>query len=156
MRLLTPLFLFHLIVITPLVSTSYASQLKPTPVKEKGATGKCALLFKNASLCGQLEWTIPPKKVDLPTEEDTAEFVITLFPIKDGRALSPNDYELEARLFMPSMGHGSLPTQVTKEAEPLRFRVKRIFFSMPGDWEIQLNLKTKKLGVDKVVIPYTL
>lgn len=50
-------------------------------------------------------------------------------------------------LWMPSMGHGSSPVEVrqaTDEAgRPLVgvFRVTRVFFIMPGDWEIRIGVQ---------------
>lgn len=46
-------------------------------------------------------------------------------------------------LFMPSMGHGSAPTFV----EPARdasgaYRVSRLYFTMPGAWEVRVVLKS--------------
>jgi hypothetical protein len=54
--------------------------------------------------------------------------------------------KIEVVLWMPSMGHGSAPTQVERVVDaqgtviPGTFKVKNIYFIMGGDWEVQVTL----------------
>lgn len=55
-------------------------------------------------------------------------------------------------LWMPSMGHGSAPTQVERAVDANggtlagAYKVRNVFFIMPGDWEIRVSL-TDSLGL---------
>lgn len=53
-----------------------------------------------------------------------------------------NPMDLKAVLFMPDMGHGSSPTKVEKISES-SFKVSRMYFTMPGLWEIRLTIKNE-------------
>jgi hypothetical protein len=44
-------------------------------------------------------------------------------------------------LFMPTMGHGSSPTKIAKLTEPGLFQVSKIYFTMPGIWEIRVTFR---------------
>ncbi len=52
----------------------------------------------------------------------------------------------EVVLWMPSMGHGSAPTKIDPvandqgQAVPGAYLVSRMYFVMPGDWDIRVNL----------------
>ena len=53
-------------------------------------------------------------------------------------------------LWMPSMGHGSAPTQVERAVDakgdivPGVFNVKNVYFTMGGDWEVRVILTNQK------------
>jgi hypothetical protein len=47
---------------------------------------------------------------------------------------------IEAYLWMPSMGHGSYPIQVTKISNS-ELQLSEIFFTMQGDWDLHLLFK---------------
>lgn len=127
----------------------------------------CPIQFKKTGLCAELTWTILPKKVEMPTENDKAEFTLQVFknprlPVGSSGAQEPLAQDLAVKLFMPSMGHGSLPTQVEAEVDEKghkisgKFRVKDVYFSMPGKWEIRLELKKAAAVLDRAAVPYTL
>lgn len=54
--------------------------------------------------------------------------------------------DVEVVLWMPSMGHGSSPTQVEKAVDANGnllvgvFNVKQIYFIMGGEWEVRVTL----------------
>lgn len=54
--------------------------------------------------------------------------------------------KIEVILWMPSMGHGSAPTQVQRATDSLGqilngvYDVKNVFFIMDGDWEVRVVL----------------
>lgn len=129
-----------------------------TPAQAATENPPCSIPFKKVALCGELMWTIAPKKSEMPTEKDKAEFTLRLFQEGNKSAFQAGD-TLSAKLFMPSMGHGSLPTHVEEESGSKgvrNFRVKDVYFSMPGKWEIRLDLKRGEKLLDRAVVPYSL
>ncbi len=54
----------------------------------------------------------------------------------------------DVRIFMPAMGHGSSPTQLNRVLDgqgrpiPGAYQVAGIYFTMPGDWEVRVTLRT--------------
>ena len=68
---------------------------------------------------------------------------------------SPVPVELESLpkvvLWMPSMGHGSTPTQV-RLSDIGSFEVNNVFFIMPGDWELRFQIQLPEGGGDEAVI----
>ncbi len=137
-------------------------------------TQTCSVVFKKSSICGDIVWTIPPKKNAMPTAEDQAEFVLTLTEKKVAEAptqlkkkTSSQPLTLDSvdgiyvKLFMPSMDHGTLPTESTlitegENSSSKKFKVREVFFSMSGPWEIRIDLRKGKKTLDSAVIPYTL
>jgi hypothetical protein len=127
------------------------------------ADPSCELIFKKKKLCAQINWVIPPKQVELPTEKDAAEFTLT-FKKKTVAGATPISTPLAesvyVKLFMPSMGHGSHPTQVIPLRDsqgnlvPGQYQVKNVLFSMPGDWLIQVQLKKADQVLDQANLPF--
>ncbi|MEN0057818.1 MAG: hypothetical protein AAGB31_03205 [Bdellovibrio sp.] len=60
--------------------------------------------------------------------------------------------ELTAHLWMPSMGHGSAPLRIDS-LSPAKFHLSRMYFIMPGDWEVRLLLKKDGQVIDQLFIP---
>ncbi len=64
----------------------------------------------------------------------------------------PEDFDVS--LFMPSMGHGSAPTAITRvlgdDGNPLTgvYRIANVYFLMGGDWEVRVVLKDEQ-GVEE-------
>lgn len=56
-------------------------------------------------------------------------------------------------LWMPSMGHGSSPVTVTK-IDTGTYRATKVFFSMPGDWEIRVQRVVKGALIEQAVLPF--
>lgn len=52
----------------------------------------------------------------------------------------PKSVALEVILWMPSMNHGSAPVTVKRTSDS-SFEATKIFFIMPGDWEVRIVLK---------------
>jgi hypothetical protein len=58
-----------------------------------------------------------------------------------GEAVDPGG-DFRVVLFMPDMGHGSSPTKIAKLPDtPGLFRVTKMYFTMPGVWEVRVTLK---------------
>lgn len=53
----------------------------------------------------------------------------------------------EVSLWMPSMGHGSAPTQIQRaidnqgQAIVGTYQIRNMYFVMPGDWDVRVTLK---------------
>lgn len=57
----------------------------------------------------------------------------------------------EVILWMPSMGHGSVPTQ-TQRLDMGTYRASNVFFIMPGEWEIRFQTKENNIVIDGVTV----
>jgi hypothetical protein len=81
-------------------------------------TSSCPILNFN-----QLQW------LQGPSVNSESQFHMTF--------LQPVSFNLKVDLFMPDMGHGSSPVEITAE-DSQNFMVKRVFFIMHGLWEVRL------------------
>lgn len=73
-----------------------------------------------------------------PDPPRTGEFNLTLELSVDGEPLEGADLSLE--LSMPGHGHGSAEEPVVIEEGAGLYRVENAAFSMPGLWELRLNI----------------
>lgn len=70
---------------------------------------------------------------------------------KDHSFIELADETIEVVLWMPDMGHGSAPTQISRvldtngDVVPGRYTVRNIYFVMGGLWEVQVII-TDKVG----------
>jgi hypothetical protein len=60
------------------------------------------------------------------------------------------DYDLHSFLWMPEMGHGSVPITITKISDGL-YELTNIVFIMPGLWDIHFEFKNNNVVVEEVV-----
>jgi hypothetical protein len=75
---------------------------------------------------------------------------------KDAKTHQPTELNdnIEVVLWMPSMGHGSAPTQVERAVDANGdllsgvFNVRNVYFIMGGDWEVRVTL-TDAQGVQE-------
>ncbi len=77
------------------------------------------------------------------TEEEAGSFLLKFWRANlADQTPVPVDFPqtVNVRLWMPSMNHGSSPVTVTK-VDTGTYLVDDVFFSMPGDWDIQIQLK---------------
>ncbi len=51
------------------------------------------------------------------------------------------DGDFRVVLFMPDMGHGSSPTKIAKLSEPGHYQVSKLYFTMPGTWEVRVTFR---------------
>jgi hypothetical protein len=58
-------------------------------------------------------------------------------------------------LWMPAMGHGSVPFKFKKIATG-EYEVSNVYFIMGGDWQLHLQLKNGSQVIDEVVVIYSL
>lgn len=123
----------YLILMTALLSSCaqpdyLAPEQAHTDNTEK-PTEVCEHVFQNSQTCLKAEWKAPPSSTE------PGELSVTLTPTPF--------LSLSALLWMPSMGHGSAPVQVIP-LEDGKYKIKKMYFIMPGDWEVRLFLKNEK------------
>ena len=97
------------------------------------------LSFKNDSLLIQYQFSSSPvagKKLTMALQTIDA---------KTNQSIDIND-NIKVVLWMPSMGHGSSPTQVEHAVDANgsaitgAYSVKNVYFVMPGEWEVRVIL----------------
>jgi len=107
----------------------------------------CSLQFSNLKTCLQVQWETPP------TTKAYSSLILNFIDAQgEGVDLETlHEAQLKVILWMPSMGHGSSPTKIEKLASG-SYRISRIYFIMPGDWEIrfQLSKDTQLLDQEKI------
>jgi hypothetical protein len=104
----------------------------------------CAFRFSRAALCAELSWTREP------SEDETGEFELRFWDFRTATEHGPYvapTATVAAKLWMPSMGHGSAPIRVRAATDaagasiPGVYRATGVSFSMPGEWELWIQLK---------------
>lgn len=76
-------------------------------------------------------------------EEAKALIILT----KNGSITDPDNFNLNAFLWMKSMGHGSSPI-VVKKIAPGIYQLEEIYFSMSGDWQLHLTLNSSTTKIE--------
>lgn len=111
-------------------------QPEPTP---------CALFFTTEQLCIHYKWT------KTQTSEQMGEMEVSF------SALTKPDVKVDPllkpflKLWMPEHGHGSRPVVVEK-IETGKYRISKVFFSMPGKWQLRFQLLNEKNEIADQVI----
>lgn len=93
--------------------------------------------FTAANICAEINWTQGPQT---PAE---SEFILKFWNAQTAKSTGPYMdpvQNLSVVLWMPSMGHGSSPVKIEKIENGI-YRVRRVYFIMPGDWEVRMFLK---------------
>lgn len=101
----------------------------------------CELVLKSVGTCLYFQW------IKKPSSTEYGHFQLILKKINTKEDLTPEEWELifpqlAVILWMPSMGHGSIPVKLSKKSDGI-IDVENVFFIMPGDWEIRIQLKNK-------------
>lgn len=96
--------------------------------QQRKSSEECSFIFPRNQICARATWA------NTPSSHEAGELTVQLSPDFAG--------SLTGLLWMPSMGHGSAPVQIEKTA-PGIYRISRIYFIMPGDWEVRLFLKNE-------------
>lgn len=109
----------------------------------------CVLSLPIQGLCVDLVWETKP------TESTMGSFFISFYTKDNSINLIEPNYAVAVILWMPSMGHGSSPVQMQK-IENGHYRVSNVFFVMPGDWDIRIQLKDGKNVVEEVIQPISI
>lgn len=134
-------------VVFSFVITSVLGCARPKYVNDSGAgngnsvqekiKAECSVTFSESKYCVSWYWE------NKPTTRQPGSLIFKVFrlnqldqtPIQIDMPMVP-----EVVLWMPSMGHGSMPTQ-TSRLDVGTYRATNVFFMMPGDWEIRFQIK---------------
>lgn len=111
---------------------------------EPGQTASCELKFKSG-LC--LDWTWEKQPVD----SEFGSLIFKTYTLENGEVI-PQDLSGTAALvlWMPSMGHGSSPTTVTR-IDAGTYRATRVYFVMPGAWDLHFQNKDGAKVIDEAI-----
>ncbi|MES2526691.1 MAG: hypothetical protein V4598_06370 [Bdellovibrionota bacterium] len=135
---------FLILLTLVFISCGDSHIVNDSPSRLDPLTGECELYFKTEDLCLKAAWEL------MPTSSDFGSMILTFTDLKNPGVLVAPIHTPFVVLWMTSMGHGSSPVSV-ENLEPGKFRIKDVFFIMPGPWDIKYQLKDGELVVDEVV-----
>jgi len=147
--LLQRLFLFALVFVSG-SGCARPKYLRSSPIVSEatGSKASCSVVFSNSGLC--LSWYWENK----PTERQAGQLVFKTYRLSslDESALEVDLESLPSViLWMPSMGHGSTPTQ-TLRIDQGTYRARNVFFIMPGEWEIRFQVRKGSDVLDQATV----
>ena len=90
------------------------------------------LSFSNGTIHADVIWITGPQN-----EKESVMLV------KFRSAEKMENLELKVSLFMPEMGHGSSPTKLEKVPGGNIYKISRVYFTMPGIWEVRVTLRVE-------------
>jgi hypothetical protein len=111
-------------------------------------SGHCAFSFSGSVSCAEMLWE------KNQTADDTGSFFLHFGTLAANANLLPQDPAQirSVRLWMPAMGHGSSPLTVTRLNTGV-YHVTGVWFSMPGEWEIQIQIQDEHGDVSESSLP---
>lgn len=116
---------------------------------QSNSSTTCPLYFAQKKLCAELIWE------KQPTDSETGSFTLQF----QDTAHQPTSLEaglsLAVYLWMPSMNHGSSPMQI-QQIGLGQYRVNRVYFIMPGEWDLHIQLKINEQVQDEYVQKFTI
>lgn len=130
----------------------YETVINSTGGEKIEKVSECGLRMPNTGYCVLTAWE------KIPTSKEPG--ILTLKIVR-ANALddSPVVVDLASTpaviLWMPEMGHGSVPTKVER-IDQGSYRVSNVFFVMPGKWEIRIQIKNGDLVQDEAILDFTL
>ena len=127
------------------VSADAATALNPAP---NLSAENCPLYFEKSQLCASISWR------GEVTDQGENSFELKFWSSTEGTKDGPyTDFDGTAavQLWMPSMGHGSSPVTVTSVARG-HYSVTRVYFIMPGDWDVRVQIKKNGQVFEQTVL----
>ncbi len=124
------------------------TQSPPAENSEQESKADCGTVFTKSNLCLVWYWE------KMPTEKNMGSLIFKSYRLN---ALDQTPIETDLSflpqvvLWMPSMGHGSTPTQ-TSRIDVGTYRSTNVFFIMPGEWDIRFQVKNATEVVDETQI----
>lgn len=106
----------------------------------------CSIKLSQSGHCLSWNWQVEP------SSKMAGSMIVKLYRQNklDGTpVLIEDDNLLAVKLWMPSMGHGSVPTKTSK-MDVGTYQIENVFFIMPGDWEIRFQITKDDVVVDEV------
>jgi hypothetical protein len=135
--------------VSPALHHHSADAAKKESSTQPPTSTECPFSFPKAGLCASWTW------IDVPAVEVELSASVKFWNAKTGTPNGPYVAPSSAfrpYLWMPSMGHGSSPIRVTPQ-ETGTFLLEGIFFSMPRDWTLNIELKLGNNELEKANIP---
>ena len=123
-------YLFLLFFLISCGDSPFVDDLKDTSVSGQSSLNSTYYLAQSRTNV-ELRWQIGPIVYD-------ENIAIVLLRDTQGRLVDFSTGSLNLKLWMPSMGHGSYPVTVERLSQGV-YKASEIFFTMPGDWEIQIQ-----------------
>lgn len=142
-RILNLSILASLLFLMGCAKPNYQNEAFQVLQESSGASGKDVFDFSQSDIQVQIQWK------NNPTEKNENELILKFLNKSNSSAIDLN-YNLAVSLWMPSMGHGSSPVKIEKLDIGV-YRVSRIYFIMPGEWDLRIQLKDNSTVVDQVV-----
>jgi hypothetical protein len=144
-------------VLTTLAASSLACGNSPLlnhtkTVAMRPVARDCPLELTKSGDCASFDWNSEPS----PENENSA--ILRFWDSATGSSAGPfrdADGEVVVKLWMPSMGHGSSPVTVTSNGGGI-YTASRVFFVMPGEWEVRVQIKKGGQIVDQATFKLTL
>lgn len=109
----------------------------------------CSLYFPYTKLCAELIWE------KQPTDSETGSFTLQFQDTHHQPTALEAGLSLAIYLWMPSMNHGSSPMQI-QQIGPGLYKVNRVYFIMPGQWDLHIQLKMNEQVQDEFVQKFTI
>lgn len=107
---------------------------------------QCEVFFEKSEVCAFITWA------EGPTKGKESKFDLQLMNAGNNDfAEKVKTADLNVILWMPSMGHGSSPTEVFKLPGMGFFAVSKVHFIMGGEWEIRFELKNGSEVLDEAI-----
>lgn len=125
------------------------AQSTPSATGGSALAVDCSIKFAKSGLCLQWSWETRP------TESTQGSLIFKTYRLNnyDGSMVNAETTLTPAVvLWMPDMGHGSSPTSVSR-LDVGTYRAERVFFVMPGHWEIRFQLKSGNTVEDEIIVP---
>lgn len=142
------ILIFSLIVLSACAEPKYIRETAPSNPESSQQSADCQLRFSASGLCLSWKWEQIPKS----NTKGVLLFKIYRANAVDGSIVMVDpEYDPKVVLWMPSMGHGSTPTVVTRE-DVGTYRAREVFFVMPGEWEIKFQEKVEDKIRDEAVV----
>lgn len=110
----------------------------------------CELKFPISELCIEWSWTQKPSSND---EYGTIQLRTFNLSNNGDRVYTDSQSAPKFILWMPSMGHGSSPTVVTRQ-DIGKYLIEKVLFIMDGAWEFRIRVKLDDGQIDEVKVPY--
>jgi len=116
----------------------------------QSATTTCQAKFSSGDCVG-MNWQVRPNQ----TTYGSFTFKTFRPNLADGSPIPETlPGTVAVVLWMPSMGHGSVPVTVT-QLDVGTYSASNVFFTMQGDWQIIIQLKSANAVQDQAIIPIT-
>lgn len=136
---------FLIIAIIGCAQPKYISEAEVKDTNQQATESKasCEIKFTQSGHCLSWFWENKPSK----NNEGSLIFKVYRLNVFDQTAIPMDAQQIpELVLWMPSMGHGSMPS-VTTRLDVGTYRASKVFFIMPGEWDLKFQIKN---GLDVV------